>query len=84
MKRSTSAETAARFLAATGDPGRRGKYRRRAPRGESRTINLASGGTVTLTVSGIMRMTARERAILFSVLDRIDAYEASLGRRDER
>jgi hypothetical protein len=46
--------------------------------GETRTVTLAGGGTLTLTASvGFMKLPKAERDFVFSLVDQLDAYEAS-------
>ena len=44
--------------------------------GDSRTVTLRGGGTLTLTVSAsFLSLSADDRALLFDLIDRLTAYE---------
>lgn len=45
--------------------------------GESRTVTLASGGTLTLSASvGFMKLAKADRDFVFGLIDQLDQYEA--------
>jgi hypothetical protein len=51
-----------------------------APTGESLTVNLQSGGTITLTAStSFIKMSSQDRQFVFRLIDELQGYESTGG-----